>query len=680
MSSCDNSNIRKNYIVTGIEQDILSACTGFFTNDIYPCTGDTIIVHSDILSANTINSTVYLSGGTNLLDIFGSMDTFVTGTTLDSNLATLTRNDSVDVLLLSGGSNVTLSNPSANQINIDVSIPPDTNTFVSASTLSGSTLVLTRNDGIELTTDLSSLPITDLGKILFVSETGDDSTGKKGDINKPFRNIYGAKSAATSGDTVYVFPGTWTYDNTNSVSNPYNGNIETQVNLWKDGVNYYFSPGSKVVFSNQTVTGDRMYLFSPMSSNYETCNIYGELEWEGSSIGANSSNGHTHIFYIDENQPLNEAYSCNMEIKSAISISSQPINGGSVHTGSTTTYFNLKADTVACDYSQGQSGSGGGIQFWGGGKQYNNVEVEEVRSNFFTFYLRTDDGQDGFNLNVISNRLYSNGTAVILNRGLIGDININFKEAFVTNALLQSQNNTFGTTVINGTVIDNVGTTTYPIFNLTSSNQCKTIFNGILKPKVNSGDGRRLIQISQPNNDMIFKGDVFYESTASTTSNMFNLLSDSELVFDGNVSGTFSGKIGNVRNGKLIIKNCHFESITTNNVLLDNDVTTSTGTTSIRNSTFLLNNSTDELCDGQYLNTYILNSNIKNNGTSDIFTNSTNTGLLQINNSNLVTNGSNTINISGNSPLVAGNLISNTPVIATNISGIITELTELDIE
>ena len=71
MSSCDNSNIRKNYIVSGSEQDILSACTGFYTNDIYPCTGDTIIVHSDILSANTINSSVFLSGGTNLLDIFG---------------------------------------------------------------------------------------------------------------------------------------------------------------------------------------------------------------------------------------------------------------------------------------------------------------------------------------------------------------------------------------------------------------------------------------------------------------------------------------------------------------------------------------------------------------------------------------------------------------------------------
>ena len=98
MSSCDNSNIRKNYIVSGVEQDILSACTGFYTNDIYPCTGDTIIVHSDILSANTINSSVFLSGGTNLLDIFGSMDTntFVTGMTYDnSNNLSIGRNDGV---------------------------------------------------------------------------------------------------------------------------------------------------------------------------------------------------------------------------------------------------------------------------------------------------------------------------------------------------------------------------------------------------------------------------------------------------------------------------------------------------------------------------------------------------------------------------------------------------------
>ena len=98
MSSCDNSNIKKNYIVTGTEQDILSACTGFYTNNIYSCSGDTITIESDILSTNTINSSVILSGGTNLLDIFGGsgVNTFITGFTYDnSNNLSIQRNDGV---------------------------------------------------------------------------------------------------------------------------------------------------------------------------------------------------------------------------------------------------------------------------------------------------------------------------------------------------------------------------------------------------------------------------------------------------------------------------------------------------------------------------------------------------------------------------------------------------------
>jgi len=96
MSSYDNSNIKKNYIVTGTEQDILSACTGFYTNNIYSCSGDTITIESDILSTNTINSSVILSGGTNLLDIFGGLDKFITGFTYDnSNNLSIQRNDGV---------------------------------------------------------------------------------------------------------------------------------------------------------------------------------------------------------------------------------------------------------------------------------------------------------------------------------------------------------------------------------------------------------------------------------------------------------------------------------------------------------------------------------------------------------------------------------------------------------
>jgi hypothetical protein len=98
MSNCDNSNIKKNYIVTSTEIDILSACTGFYTNNIYSCSGDTITIESDILSTNTINSSVILSGGTNLLDIFGGSgaNTFITGFTYDnSNNLSIERNDDV---------------------------------------------------------------------------------------------------------------------------------------------------------------------------------------------------------------------------------------------------------------------------------------------------------------------------------------------------------------------------------------------------------------------------------------------------------------------------------------------------------------------------------------------------------------------------------------------------------
>jgi hypothetical protein len=56
MSSCDNSNIKKNYIVTtGSEQEILSACTAFYTNNLYPCDSNNITVNSNLLITNDIS-------------------------------------------------------------------------------------------------------------------------------------------------------------------------------------------------------------------------------------------------------------------------------------------------------------------------------------------------------------------------------------------------------------------------------------------------------------------------------------------------------------------------------------------------------------------------------------------------------------------------------------------------
>jgi hypothetical protein len=68
MSSCDNSNIKKNYIVTtSSEQEILSACTAFYTNNVYSCSGDTITIESDIL----INGILSACTGINTSNLYG---------------------------------------------------------------------------------------------------------------------------------------------------------------------------------------------------------------------------------------------------------------------------------------------------------------------------------------------------------------------------------------------------------------------------------------------------------------------------------------------------------------------------------------------------------------------------------------------------------------------------------
>jgi len=90
--------------------------------------------------------------------ITGSTDVFVTGTTFTSNEAILTRNDSTDIFKLSGGTNVTLSNPSSNQIKIDVSLPPPMNTFITGFTYNNAnTFTISRNDGVDLNSSFNTV-------------------------------------------------------------------------------------------------------------------------------------------------------------------------------------------------------------------------------------------------------------------------------------------------------------------------------------------------------------------------------------------------------------------------------------------------------------------------------------------------------------------------------------------
>jgi hypothetical protein len=213
--------------------------------------------------------------------------------------------------------------------------------------------------GIDSSGNIVSAATLNLGRILFVSTAGNDSTGEVGNLNKPWRNIYSAKSASTSGDTIYVLPGTWSYDNRDSAGNPFNGQIDTMVNLWKNGITYYFTPGAKVVFYNQTTSGQDMYLFGPMNTSGETCTVLGGLEWSGYSAGPDTSNGRANFFSANSNNDSGFTFSAEVKKLSSFANEIYLISRGVTFTSDTiVANFRLVADEMYHQYIGGQTGTG----------------------------------------------------------------------------------------------------------------------------------------------------------------------------------------------------------------------------------------------------------------------------------------------------------------------------------
>jgi len=80
---------------------------------------------------------------------------FVTGTTFASNQSITSRNDGTEIFKLSGGTNVTLSNPSSNQIKIDVT---DTNTTITGFTYDdANTFTISDSDGSNYSASINTM-------------------------------------------------------------------------------------------------------------------------------------------------------------------------------------------------------------------------------------------------------------------------------------------------------------------------------------------------------------------------------------------------------------------------------------------------------------------------------------------------------------------------------------------
>jgi len=589
---------------------------------------------------------------------------------------------------------LTLTNPTGGTLTTTINTS-QFDTFVTGGTYNNGIITFTNNSGntFNVTGITTS---TNLGDILYVSENGDDNTAEKGNLHKPWRNLYAAKSASTSGDTVYVLPGTWTYDNTNSEGNPYNGQVDTLVNLWKDGVTYYFSPNTKIEFFNETTAGAAMYLFSPESTTGETCTVLGHLEYEQTGLGADTSNG-ANFFYYNNNSNC-DGSTFYAEVKKIISHHC-PTLYLEERSVSNPTNLTVISEEEYWDYLGGQTQSGSFYLFRGNGGEANiNIysKYREYRSDrAYAFYVRSNCSN--FNLNISGEKAISE-RQLIRSLSVIGTFNVNIEDVYYGNsytpfaelgAVMTNYGNGGGehTVNINANLYDlRENSLTSGLFHFTNNaTNVNLNYKGNITTNTSTGNGRFIVTVgtNASNINSNINGDINFVGTGTTTRSLFEGYgTNTKINYSGKISGNFASGIARPRNGSIInINNSFIESEVdgaTSSVFVNNS--TSLGTGRLNNSYVRLTNNTNGVVDGEDNNIFINNSTIINLGTgSTISFNTTNNGDLQILNSTLISSysGATSILYNGTTSVISSNTTVSSPYTITDLKGSIITLTDL---
>ena len=533
-------------------------------------------------------------------------------------------------------------------------------------------------------TNIVSYNTTTSGNVLFVSPNGDDSTAVKGDYLRPYASIYSAKTDSVSGDTIYVLPGTWTYDNRNSAGNPYNGQINTKVNLWKNGITYYFSPNTKIVFYNQTVTGQIMYLFNPLNTSGETCTVLGDLEWFGYSTGADSSNGHSTFLWLDNNN--DSGFTFHAEFKKLTSYTCEPIrvSRNVTITGTSQANITLVGDEIYRQYLGGQSGAAA-VEFVNGSDSIlyykSHIRKRYNIGGAFWYFQFAGNLSRSF-INVYGDYFLSSTSGrCVWMRNLTGTINVDIKDLYHGSGHVVDTNGTGGWVLnMNGNVIDNVpnGSSANGVFWITSGGNTIN-YNGNISTNIGSGVGR-YVAAGTSNNTYNIKGDVTYLGTGTTTNVIFYTQNAGVVNYTGKITGNYAGGIAQTLNGTVNINNSYIKSTVSNSsARLFFNGTTTQGYFRLNNSYVELKNDTNALSDCAYINSFINNSTIINSGSGNTLSNITNFGNTQILNSTLISSysGATSIVNTGTTQVVVSNVTVNTPYNISDIRGNITILTDL---
>lgn len=235
-------------------------------------------------------------------------------------------------------------------------------------------LILEQISEIEGELAYKGLKLGHAGRVLFVSETGDDATAKKGSLTFTYRNTTAAKEAASIGDLIYVLPGV--YNNCDSIL--------------KNGVNWYISPGAEINSVNSSI-------FNSLVNEPVTSSIYGGGKFHAKFATLNLRTGHNGSnIYLEGN--------------SISSVTGYPIDCRSVSTVSVKMLGDIIGGNRALNFDSGIVAS----------IQCRDIKVDNPINNACHTIATSNPGSIDLQCRYIFNELiYGSQTIVLTNGGAV---------------------------------------------------------------------------------------------------------------------------------------------------------------------------------------------------------------------------------------------------------------------
>ena len=530
--------------------------------------------------------------------------------------------------------------------------------------------------------------------IIYVSPSGSDSNDGLSST-KPLQTLYAAKVSASVGSVIVIRAGEYVYDNRNSEGNPWN-NRQNEINLWKDGVTYYFEPGAKVIIKTENLS-QNLDLFNPGTGSAETCTVAGYLEFENLGFGPDSGGIGTFLSAGGDN-----GYTFKANVKRLYSDHNQIISISKSNVVGTVANITINSEEEVWRYSGGNVSAGSFYYIQGNGTDsLVNFNVYSKKRDYYhtnnagyAFYIRTT-----FNKNTIIN--ITGEECINLSKSLIRfreavnpvvNINIDriyydYNSAPFANSVITDNQDAYSITNyilnIKGDLIDYSENSynNYGLFGVITPNS-KINYTGNIYTKTIGGTGRYIVSCFNGaygsgysfGNEININANIYLLGSAETTYTLFQSYGANNVInFTGNIIGNFQSLAHPKAGGIININNSKIESDANNGkIYIHTDNTTSTMT--ISNSNIKMLNTGSALTDGRYLKVLVNNSTISNTGTTDVLYNSTSNGSLQVLNSSIYTGGGSSINYS--SPFNSAFTVINTAY-SGSLTGSLTQLTEM---